>query len=75
MTDSILPCTLTLMEPLGPVVSSDQTPDSLNPPSQNLKIPLNLGTPTEGMAAKAETKKLDQGRCLTLFCLKPLTET
>ena len=66
------------MEELGPVVSSDQVPNSLNPPSQNLKVPLNLDTSTEEKAAIAhegETKKPDPGRCLTFFCLNLLTET
>ena len=56
------------MEPLGPVVSSGQVPDSLNPPNQNLKVPLNLGTSTEEKTAivhKGETEKSDRGRCLT----------
>lgn len=66
------------MEALGPVVSSVQVPDSLNPPSQNLKVPLNLDTSTEEKAAmthKGEPKKPDLGRCLTFFCLNLLTET
>ena len=64
------------MEP--PVVSGGQVPDSLNPPSQNLKVPLNLGTSTEekeAIALKGETKKPDPGWCLTFFCLNLLTET
>jgi hypothetical protein len=60
------------MEPLGPVVSSGQVPDSLNTPNQNLKVPLILGTATEEKAAIAETEKPDGGRCLTFFCLSIL---
>ena len=63
------------MEPLGPVVSSGQVPNSLNTPNQNLKVPLNLGTATEEKAAiahKEETEKPDRGRCLTFFCLSIL---
>ena len=61
------------MEPLGPVVSSDQdhqVPGSLDLPSQNLKVPLNLGASTEekaSIAHKGETKKQNHGRCLTFF--------
>ena len=67
------------MEPSGPVVSTNQVPDSLSPPSQNLNVPLNLDTSTHednaAIAHKGETKKPDPGRCLTFFCLNLLTET
>ena len=55
------------MEPLGPVASTGQVPDS---PNQNLKVPLNLGMPTEEIAHKGEKAEIpDRGRCLTFFCL------
>lgn len=66
------------MEPSGPVVSGDQVPDSLNPPIQNLKVPVNLDTSTEekpAIAHKGETKMPNPGRCLTFFCLNLLAET
>jgi hypothetical protein len=59
------------MEPPGPVVSSVQVSDSLNPPIQNLTVPGNLDTSTEekavAIAHKGETKMPDPGRCLTFF--------
>lgn len=63
------------MEPSGPVVSSDQIPDSLNPPIQNLKVPVVTTEEKAPIAHKGETKMPDPGRCLTFFCLNLLTET
>jgi hypothetical protein len=53
------------MEPLG----RSQVSDSLNPPKQDLKVPLNL---TEAIAHKEETEKPDdRGRCLTFLSQPP----
>ena len=49
------------MEPSGPVVSSDQIPDSLNPPIQNLKVPVVTTEEKAPIAHKGETKMPDPG--------------
>ena len=62
------------MEPLGLV--SNRLAPSLDPPKQELKVPINLTEEKEAIAHKGETEKpADRGRCLTFFCLNLLTQT